>query len=408
MKILQRMLLTWVIVMVTTIATIPNVHAQDQAAVVIIATGDFYAMNKSQQKRSLQRRSKVFVGDTISTGKNSRAQVRFIDGAVLSLRPESEMKIHKYNYGKSKAQEGSWMTLIKGGFRTITGAIGKKHYKVSTSMATIGIRGTHYEAVINDQQLYVALWDGGVTLSNDAGEVDLGLGADYNFGMVQSNTIEPQGQLDPPEAIVNDTQPVIAPDLSKDESGSTTTTSETTDESLATVSDESWNDLTTLVSSGSTTTSSGGTTSDGGTTVTMPTSGYGIYTVATDLSGTPTTGNITATGSTDSFSSFNMNATVNFASAEISGTLTATTMSAGVSNDWDMTFSGSPGAGSGVSGTDFSMSGTGLKNSIDPATVDISGTFSGSTGENMAGTVTLSDGSTTETGTFSAPGTYTP
>jgi len=374
MKTIQRLVFTWAIVMLTTIITMPNAYAKDQAAIVIVATGDFYAVDNQQKKRSLQRRSKVFVGDTLVTGKKGRAQVRFIDGAVVSLRADSELNIHKYSYGKVKADEGSLMTLIKGGFRTITGAIGKQKYKVITSMATIGIRGTHYEAVINNNQLFVALWDGGVTLSNSAGQIDLGLGADYNFGMVQSENIEPQGQIDPPEAIVNETQPKIAPDMSNNSSNDDAPIILAADGPILT-NDESWSEVNTI----------------------MPTSGTANYVNVASVS---------ATGSTDSITSFNYNATVDFAAATVNGTMAFDSTGSSGSHTWALSFSGGPSTGNGVDGTNFSMNvDSGAVDGVNPVSGAISGSFAGSNADQMVGSfnvVNNNDTTVTAEGTFTA------
>ena len=373
MKTVQRIILTWAIVMVTTIITMPNAYAKDQAAIVIVATGDFYAIDSSQRKRNLQRRSKVFVGDTLVTGNNARVQIRFIDGAVISLRPDSELNIQKYSYGKAKADEGSLMSLIKGGFRTITGAIGKQKYKVVTSMATIGIRGTHYEAVIQNNQLFVALWDGGVSVVNNAGQIDLGLGADYNFGMVQSNDVQPQGQIDPPAAIVNDTQPAIAPDMSQDNvsQGDQIILAATTP-TLA--PDSGWSTVETI----------------------MPTSGTANYVNVASVS---------ATGSTNSITDFNYNATVDFAAATVQGSMTLTSTTAGISHDWNVSFSGGPSSNNGVSGNTFSTNVTsGTVDGIDPAAGTVSGKFVGSNAEQMAGNFNLTN---TVDSTVSAEGSFT-
>ena len=207
-------------------------HGKSQAAIVIVSTGDFYAITKTNEKRSLKRRSKIFVGDTLVTGKKGRGQVRFVDGAIISLRPETKLRIDNYQYGK-KANENSVLTLIKGGFRTITGAIGKESYKVISSMATIGIRGTHYEAIIVDQQMYVALWDGGVTVKNNGGEIDLGLGASYDFAQITSKDDSPKGLSNPPAAILDGNQPAVSVNVSKQKSGNSKSSGQT-----ASMSDE--------------------------------------------------------------------------------------------------------------------------------------------------------------------------
>lgn len=371
MNILKRIVLTWAIVMVTTIITMPNAYAQDQAAVVIVAAGEVYAVDKQQNKRSLQRRSKVFVGDTLITGKQGRTQIRFIDGAVVSLRPESELNIQKYAYGKTKADEGSLMTLIKGGFRTITGAIGKEKYKLITSMATIGIRGTHYEVVIDNGQMFVALWDGGVTLSNNAGAIDLGLGANHNFAMVQGVDVEPQGQIDPPAAIVNQSQPEFAPDLSSNNTGK-----------------DPGSPVPVLVEPNLASPESPSQTDEWS----MPTTGTATYANVTS---------VTSTGSTGTINNFTYNATIDFAAATINGNMTFLSHSG--ANSWDVNFSGGP---TGADSKTFSMTvdnTTSKVNGFDP----VSGTVSGNFTKDAAGMdgefhLVNDTDSTTADGTFTA------
>ena len=62
--------------------------------------------------------------------------------------------------------------MLKGSLRAITGIIGHKNkdtYKVTTSTATIGIRGTGYNAEIRENGLFVSVGEGAVFLSNNAG-----------------------------------------------------------------------------------------------------------------------------------------------------------------------------------------------------------------------------------------------
>ena len=98
--------------------------------------------------RVLRRRSYIRQGDTLTTDIKGGAQVRFNDGAQIALRRDSSLRIDEYRWqGREDGQEKAILNLVKGGFRTITGAIGKvnkANYRVSTPFATIGIRGTHY------------------------------------------------------------------------------------------------------------------------------------------------------------------------------------------------------------------------------------------------------------------------
>jgi hypothetical protein len=90
-------------------------------------------------------------GDTIATGALAQAQLVMKDEGLIALRPDSRLRIDSYRFsGKADGSEQGVFGLIKGGFRSITGWIGranKDNYKVRTPTATIGIRGTDHEAL---------------------------------------------------------------------------------------------------------------------------------------------------------------------------------------------------------------------------------------------------------------------
>ncbi|HEU0226069.1 MAG TPA: FecR family protein [Steroidobacteraceae bacterium] len=102
----------------------------------------------------------VQVGDTIATGDKSRAQILMNDGARVALRANSRYRVDEFSLPASvgaptqatttRAEGVSVATLLKGGFRSSTGAIGKDgagSYEVRTPIGTLGIRGTDYTAV---------------------------------------------------------------------------------------------------------------------------------------------------------------------------------------------------------------------------------------------------------------------
>src|SRR3979411_3164048 len=61
----------------------------------------------------------VNVGDTVVTGTQSHAQIRFADDALVALKPDSEFRVERYNFtGASDGGEVAVFRLFKGGFRT--------------------------------------------------------------------------------------------------------------------------------------------------------------------------------------------------------------------------------------------------------------------------------------------------
>jgi hypothetical protein len=98
--------------------------------------------------RTLVKDTPVFSGDIISTGPNSRVRIVFSDAGVIFLRPSTRFVIDSYKHTGNTQQDESKFSLVKGGFRSVTGAIGqanKDKVRIKTPVATIGIRGTDHE-----------------------------------------------------------------------------------------------------------------------------------------------------------------------------------------------------------------------------------------------------------------------
>lgn len=149
------------------------------AAKVEFAAGKVIATALDGQARTLAKGGDVNTGDSINTN-SGQVQIRFTDGGFLSLKPNTVFKIEAYNFnGKADGSEKAFFSLVKGGLRTITGAIGKvnrQNYEMRTSNATIGIRGTAYSANQTDTALNVSVSEGAVSVTNQAGSITVQAG----------------------------------------------------------------------------------------------------------------------------------------------------------------------------------------------------------------------------------------
>ena len=95
----------------------------------------------------LAEKSEVKAGDFLMTQRDSYAQINFVDGSSVTMRPFTQLKIDAFNYAQDKPQEdNAFFRLLKGGLRTVTGLVGKRGnqdaYRIGTATATIGIRGS--------------------------------------------------------------------------------------------------------------------------------------------------------------------------------------------------------------------------------------------------------------------------
>jgi hypothetical protein len=171
---------------------------------VIIAVGEVTATSPDDITRPLERRAPVFEGDIVRTGANARTQIRFRDDGAISLDENSVLHIETFRYKEDdRGDVRSVMRLIKGGLRSITGAIGRidpAAYLVESAPATIGIRGTYFELFL-DEALSVAVWRGRIRVSNRAGSIDLGDDTNYRFAVVSSADEPPEGRMNTPSGI---------------------------------------------------------------------------------------------------------------------------------------------------------------------------------------------------------------
>ena len=137
---------------------------------VILVKGVVTTRSDSRPLTTLSKGSKVFLKDTITTAEKSFVVIRFTDGSKTTLRPDSELVINEYS--AKVGQERKTVQLLKGGLRSVTGAIGKakpKSVKYQARNLTIGIRGTEFVLILCESG--VCKVDGekaGSTLSGDS------------------------------------------------------------------------------------------------------------------------------------------------------------------------------------------------------------------------------------------------
>ncbi|MGB0664050.1 MAG: FecR family protein [Pontibacterium sp.] len=128
--------------------------ANDAIGRVILVVGDTWAQSVQGERRELKRGDDIFVYDTLFTGADSRAHIRFTDGSSTRLQADTRFRVAQYYYREDDPNRGAAVfQLLKGGLRTISGNIGKaqpEKYRLQTTLATIGIRGTEYEAYVCD------------------------------------------------------------------------------------------------------------------------------------------------------------------------------------------------------------------------------------------------------------------
>src|SRR2546428_6111682 len=149
---------------------------------VDFAIGNVVVTEASGRAHALLKGAEVGSGDKIASGADGRAQIRFSDGAYVSLQPNTEFDIKEYRYsGKTDGTESALFGLFKGAMRTVTGLVGranKSRYRIATPTATIGIRGTGGLIQVNNDGSTLVIGTSGIwSLTNNGGSIDVPAGA---------------------------------------------------------------------------------------------------------------------------------------------------------------------------------------------------------------------------------------
>jgi len=154
--------------------------ADDPGAVgtIVWVKGAVKAVSSTGASRDLQRRSPVYEKDMIETDATSTGEIVFTDSSVVSLRSATTFQIDQYQYNSASPKNGKYVaSIVKGGFRTITGLIAHgnpDNYEVNTPVATIGVRGTDYSVFYSlTAGLVVKLSKGSIIVANPSGKVEL-------------------------------------------------------------------------------------------------------------------------------------------------------------------------------------------------------------------------------------------
>ncbi|MGI9133403.1 MAG: FecR domain-containing protein [Rhodoferax sp.] len=119
------------------------------AGEVEFARGVGAAQAPGQTPRTLGKGLALNEGDRLTTADGASAIVKLQDGTRLTLRPNSELIVQQYQFKEGATNNSMVMQLLRGGLRAITGLISKgssEAAKIRTSTATIGIRGTDFDA----------------------------------------------------------------------------------------------------------------------------------------------------------------------------------------------------------------------------------------------------------------------
>lgn len=119
--------------------------------------------------RAAVRGAVIRVGDRIVTGRNGHVHVLFVDEALVSVRPNSELIIDRYEYNRQQPDLSAVkFSLTEGVARAISGDAARNardRFRLNTPIAAIGVRGTDFIVSTNAQTTQAQVKQGVIVLA---------------------------------------------------------------------------------------------------------------------------------------------------------------------------------------------------------------------------------------------------
>src|SRR3954453_9678847 len=102
--------------------------------------------------------------ETVRTGAGSAARFVMADSTNLSLGPSATLKLDRTGFNDEHSYRDVAIRMTTGAFRFVTGHSEKTAYKITTPLATIGVRGTTLDILSQRGRSVVVLQDGAASV----------------------------------------------------------------------------------------------------------------------------------------------------------------------------------------------------------------------------------------------------
>ena len=136
---------------------------------VSLVLGKAYLLSEGKPRKLVETGSQVRANDQILTQTNGHVHIRFVDDALVSVRPDSQLEIITYDYDSEHPEKSSIkLNLIEGIARSISGEGAKaarSRYRLNTPIAAIGVRGTDFVVSVTQQSTRALVNQGAIVMA---------------------------------------------------------------------------------------------------------------------------------------------------------------------------------------------------------------------------------------------------
>lgn len=127
------------------------------------------SIERSGQGLAVAKGQKVQVGDVLKTTDSGHIHVRFVDGALVSIRPASQLQVDAYQFNADKPADSTVkFTLVSGSVRAISGKAAesaKERFRLNTPFVAIGVRGTDFVTRVEANRVAAVVNQGAIVFA---------------------------------------------------------------------------------------------------------------------------------------------------------------------------------------------------------------------------------------------------
>lgn len=144
---------------------LPASAAEEIGAAVVVVNQVTAALDADT--RTLESGHGVHQNELIEVAKDASSELKLNDDTKMALGPGAKLKLDKFVYDPQQTNADIAVNLVKGAFRFVTGVAAKPSYVVRVPQASITVRGTIFDAYVEDSGAsWLLLHEGAVEVCN--------------------------------------------------------------------------------------------------------------------------------------------------------------------------------------------------------------------------------------------------
>ena len=170
----------------------PGGAPEPAAGKVSMVLGGAWLEAPGGERQRIEMGMPVGAGDFVQTEPNGHVHIRFIDSALVSVRPDSRLEIVRYEYNRGNpALSTVKFSLEEGVTRSISGdaaSSARQRFRLNTPIAAIGVRGTDFVVSATRDSVRALVNEGAIVLAPFSEECTV-----EAFGPCAANAVELSG-----------------------------------------------------------------------------------------------------------------------------------------------------------------------------------------------------------------------